>query len=173
MVALLVYAARLRAVMQAGPTVTSENVEAVVRDWIDRAGLAVKRVDDRNAVFNFEITLASGAPVNIARPKVRTHLLIVKSGVSVTGRDLEVLRAQDPARVDRLLLDLKIELNRLSMSYEGMKMPLDAVFVSRQVLIGSALNDVELFRVVDEVIHSVYLMKHIMAMRFGEWIGQA
>lgn len=142
------------------PDITSENVEANIRTWLDSFGWSTKRVDDPLATFALVATLDNGTPIEIARPKAADHYISLASALVFTPEQKEQLDKISKAEANQLADDVKIEMTRMKTGYE-MRQP-ESITLSRQILISNNLTEGVFLQNIEEMDSAIALAKITM-----------
>jgi len=94
------------------PSVTTENIESKVREWLDAFNLGSQKVPDEKAYFNFEAYVSGSglAPISIARMKDRPRYLTLASHISLSDSDQAFFNKFSETQKTEFLLELRLAL---------------------------------------------------------------
>jgi hypothetical protein len=150
---LVIRAPRLIALLQP-PKVTPENIEGLIRKWLDEFGLSVRteRSQEQN-YFHLQTTPVNGHQIDIVRMKDRSRYVFLRAGVITSGEHAQQITALAPDEKMRLVLAISLELARLGLTYNvDFDSPTQQVVTfARMVPITDALTEDVFIERVDQV----------------------
>jgi hypothetical protein len=140
-IAILIGAGALRVVALPSPMssgVTTDNIEAQVRKWLDKLGHSTTPVESTDKYFQFNVTSGDGSNFVIARPKgVFDQYLVMVGTVTIKESQLKLL---SDGGVRKLMRYIQIEADRLKISV-SMNSPPTRITVATRIPISPQLTE--------------------------------
>ncbi len=129
------------------------NIESLVRDWLDRFGVGVKRDPVPTAFFRFFVTLGSGTSLYVGRGREGiSDYLLFRADLAPTTKQVESIEALSEKNKLRLLYRIRLELSRARLGYDGLHLPVAKNFnISKRVPIRETLTEHEFMQAIDEM----------------------
>ena len=122
--------------------ITTENIEAHIRMWLDSFGVAVKRgPPDADTYFKYGVTLADGNPVAITRAKSRDHYIQLLVKITVSPGHKAIINRMSPAQLTRLADQVELELSRSGIGRTLLGPPLESVVLMKSIPISDSLSE--------------------------------
>jgi len=132
------------------PVITSKNVEAHIRKWLDSFYLSHKRLDEPNAVFALVTVGDDGAQTLIALPKKLDRYLVLQAKVEISPQHKAIIDALPMNERVVFNARLEAELARTKLGYV-VDYAKGSITVLRRVAITANLNEAEFINSFDEV----------------------
>jgi hypothetical protein len=142
--------------------VTVDNVQTKVRDWLDKYGYASSSLPP-SADYYFGFT-ASARNVNITIQRPHTmfsNYLVFSSAVILNDLGTSKL---PPTQSEQILRTLRIEMNRLGVSYTNLGLPLTTVTLLNKLPIASQLNEDTFIKDLDSLESADRIMAEIVVL---------
>jgi hypothetical protein len=142
-------------------------LQRTVRDWVDSMGTVTKMADPV-ALFNYQVEKTSPVIVmNIARVKAQPKYIVILSGLSLSGDHAAKFTALAIDAKRALLAELRIEVSRLGMGWDGFAVPLDKMRIVQQVPVTSHFSEHDFSLAVQRVINATILIRQVIQWRLG------
>jgi hypothetical protein len=98
---------------------TAETVEGKIRDWIDRSGHGVQRIDDAMAHFNFTVTTPTNVKISVSRSLKPHFTNYVQFSCRVLLAEKQAaFKSLSPLQQKRQIRHVKMELARSGVEWE-------------------------------------------------------
>lgn len=151
------------------PLITSDNLEVNVRQWLDDFHLSVKRKDDPDAFFSFDIVGPSGG-MTLRRAKKLDKYLVLGA---IAGLDEKLMneysRLSDEQKAE-LDSDLKLELARARLSFEY-RLP-GPILISNAIPITANLTEYDVIKNISDFGDAILLVKTSVAANLARIGGR-
>lgn len=121
---------------------TSENVEARVRDWLDKFHLSVRRLQSNDtAHFHFVVSTTAGKTIGIARGRTEwPDYLEYIAIIGPTAEEKVIIERLSEKERRMAMWEMKLELARARMGYSGFA-SLDGFTMFKRIPITPTLNE--------------------------------
>ena len=147
--AVIVGAARFGFLKPKRTTVRPGNASSVVRDWLDKANIAVQNTPLDGWVFNYTATI-DGRKIFIGQEGKNRAYLTVSTNLTFTDDDNRSFAATQGG-IDGIVRALRIALSAAKVLYSGIDNPLKQIIITKRVFISDGLLEHELDAVILEV----------------------
>jgi len=134
--------------------ITTENIESHLRDWVDALGLSIKKDTpdaSTNVYFEYTVTLHDGIPIDVIRPKDRSHYLALQTAITVSPEHKAVMATWSVDESTRLADELLLELARGKVAYQIVGMPFDSIRIMKSLPISSDLSEDTFAKYLDDI----------------------
>lgn len=123
---------------------TPDNIEDLVRTWLDYHRMAVKSDPSDENHFRFRITLDSGKQMTVYRSKKEYEESVhIVADLGVRGKkdQAALMEPFTDAEKLRVILDLQLEFVRAKIGYSGLVIPPEHFVIFRRIPILPGLNE--------------------------------
>ena len=132
-----------------------KKIEDTIYNWIDRTIYTVeKQPETDHFYFGLDITDPAKKPVSIFREKVRPDQITLASSVTLSDRHKIKFQSLPRSRQENIIHQLRIEMVRFGISFEGLDFPFEKVTLSDVISLNRPLD-------------GFHLMQRAMFMRRG------
>jgi hypothetical protein len=121
---------------------STDNVESLVRLWLNNFRLAVKNDPNQEVFFRFVVTMDSGTKLLVGRPKGElSGYLIVRAEITPGPEEQRRIADLPPSESNRVLSEVRLELARAKVGYSGLALPITTIAIFKRMPIGESLSE--------------------------------
>lgn len=133
-------------------TTNTENVESLVRLWLDNFRFGVRNDPVQEALFRLIVTTDGGTRIIVGRPRGDlSGYVIIRSEIVFGAEDQRIIAALPTEQVNRTMEEIRLELARAKVGYSGLAQPLGTVALFKRIPIGDALTEDSLIARIEEI----------------------
>jgi len=142
--------------------VRPENVEPLVRAWMDAFSFGVKKLPDSQSYFAYEVVLQNNVPLGIARTKDHPHYLTLFAKVSISDEHKAVLQKYSAIEWEKFALKLRLEAakNRIATNFET---PLTFP-IQKRLPITPGLTEADLLDAIAEINYAAIVVRDTITL---------
>jgi hypothetical protein len=132
----------------------TDNVESNVRGWLHNFRYAIQNAPDPTAYFRFVVKTDAGVSLTIGRPKGEfKDYIIIRHDLIRTSDDDRILGSLSDEERLRLVVEIRLELARARVGYNGLSLPLpEAGFsVFKRVPVNDTLTEDKFVSYIEDV----------------------
>lgn len=145
-----------------------DNVEALVRTWLNNFRVGVKNDPVAEAFFRIIATMDNGTQLRVGRPRGDlSGYLIVRGDVALTADELRTIAALPQQELSRIIAEIRLELARAKVGYSGLTLPITNVAVFKRIPIGEALTEDSFMAKLEEIEAALLAMAAIAYIRLA------
>ncbi len=144
---------------------SSDNLKSKVHSWLTEEGWDLQEVSQANFAWAF-VAEKTIAKLNVAQPKGKFDLCIVRIALNLVDAQSSLSKlSQD--EVDEFLWELKFELARLEVEFEGVKSPLAKVAIYRAIY-SDGLTKNSFADTLGKVLRASMILQWLLTRRLGK-----
>lgn len=148
------------------------NLSNLIRDWADKNAEAVSVIKN-NQRFEFGFVLKMHGNVNVGVTRERgASSLAIGGSLEVKPDLLELIQRMTPAESHRIIVELRLEMTRLNMTWAGFENPPQKLMVERYLPITNDLTEYQFSTEVRMVQNAMVLLRQLITLRAGVIPGQ-
>ncbi|MEK7995251.1 MAG: DUF2299 family protein [Planctomycetota bacterium] len=157
----------LRPIEKPPERITSANVEAHIRDWLDAFGLGVQRQEGSASDLVFAVTLHNNNHVMVSRNRQRDRYITLQGKINVSAEHAAIIAKVPAGQAMRLYDEITLEMARSKVGFAVVTTPpgarVQAVVVTKGLLIDDLTGDI-LAKGLDEIDSGMVLAKHTIRL---------
>jgi hypothetical protein len=129
-----------------------ENVEVLVRLWLNNFRIGVKNDPIPETYFRVSATMDGGARMIVGRPRGEFNgYILIRSDITATPDEVRVMEALGEEKVNQILLEIKLELARAKVGYGNLVFPVTNFYILKRMPINEHLSEDVLIAKMEEV----------------------
>ena len=144
-----------------------QETEKTIRNWLDDPFFTFQRKVDPNSLFQFVVTDEPGRPVTISRPKLKPTHLELATAITLSNEHRKKYETLSLGGKQKIMHDLRIEMARYGISYNGIDTKLERVELVDIVLLDNSLTEFYFRQRVFFVIRAFVLYSEIIGQQLG------
>lgn len=137
--------------------ITSENLEANIRKWLDDFQFSVTKKDDSNAYFVFDVVMPNGSGITIVRAKKLDKYLALGATISIDPEQMDRYGHLTEHQKEELRGDVTMDLVRARFSFNN-QLP-RFVAVADNIPITPNLTEYDLIKEIDAMGDAILLAR--------------
>lgn len=149
----------LRVIPKTNRPTTFENVEGLIREWLDNFGFSVKREPIPEAHFRYIVE--TGGKLRIILGRLKNDLssyILLRLEIGPDDNEKQIIASLTDEERSFAMVQTKLELNRISIGYEGFT-SLDSGFsLTKRIPISSELTEDDLITAIGEIEAAYHLV---------------
>jgi hypothetical protein len=150
---------RLPELLRRQPAITTANVDAHIRDWLDHFKMSSGHIDVANAVFALVVTIHDENKVTVFRLQDKSQYVIVQAVLQFNTRDEELIKRLSSLEQKHLRLMLTSELAKLNVGF-GIAMP-NSITVVVRTPITDTFSEATFMESIDRVDNAMLVAKAV------------
>jgi hypothetical protein len=154
------------------PIVDLDNIEQVVRQWLDNFHTGVKNDPAPETYFRYLVTMDSGTKILVGRSgQALSGYLLLQCELTLSAEDQATLGKLSPEDLNELVLAVRLELARARVGYNGLVAPITTVKLFKRVPISEALNEDSFVDKLEELEAAFNAISIVAAKRLKQKLG--
>lgn len=146
----------------------SQELKDKVQKWLTEEGWTLQEAPAQDFFWAFVASNPSGLKINVAQPNGRSDQFIVRVGCDI--HDAQSHLAKLPQKeLDEFIWDLRFELLRSEVEFDGLDMPLQRVSISRTIY-SDGLSKNSFAETLGKVLRGVMVVIWMLRRKFGDSI---
>jgi hypothetical protein len=143
--------------------ITSENVEANIKTWLDEFQVSTKNSPNPSEDFGLVATLMNGDPIAIVRLKDHDRYIVFQTTLTISPEHLAMIDKMDSNQRLQLQQDLTTELARAKCDF-GLSDPLKTVTLTARIPITPDLTEDEFLSKLDEMDDAIIIARNTIVV---------
>ncbi len=149
----------------------SEDLKNKVHNWLNEEGWKLKAVSSPEFCWAFVAENSAGFKVNIAQQEDKKDQFLVRVGCNI--RDAQShLASLSEDELEEFIWDMRFELLRSGVDFEGVGSPLQKVSIYRRIY-ADGLNKSSFVETVQKVMRAVLIVTWMLRRKFGNALPES
>lgn len=120
--------------VRAQQIVNESNIESLIKDWVLGLGFTLKEVQDKDNVFDFEVT-HDGRPLTVFKPRDSGYIHVL-GAFSVGPDHQKQLAALNEFDRNEIVIETRMKMIELGIDFQPSGAPLTKYIIGRRAPIG-------------------------------------
>ena len=142
----------------------SENLKSKVHNWLKEEGWELQEVTQPDFSWAFTVE-RTGLKLNVAQQEGKSDQCIVRIAANLVDTK-SALTKLSPDEIDELMWQLRFELARQEVEFEGIQSPLERVAI-RRTIYSDGLTKTSFTETLGKVLRAFMLLKWMLIRRLG------
>lgn len=138
-----------------------------VQEWLIKDGWSVRDEPSSDALWAYLAEDRQLRKIVIGQPAGREDWIVIQAVVNIDDVTKERISQMPPSDRERFLWDLRFELLKTDLEFDGIMIPLERIGVARRIFLESLTKDL-FFQIMSQVRKGVLLIQWMVARRFAE-----